>query len=159
MSRETPADALVESVLREMRELSADIDLMDQAVASLLDLNRTDTQCLEWLSRIGSATAGQLAEHIGLTPGAATTVIDRLERAGFVRRCHDHTDRRRVLVEPTPLATVRCPPMYRRLRRESRTLLEGYEVGDLQVVVDFLRRIRRVIGAHTAGLRAGSIDS
>jgi DNA-binding MarR family transcriptional regulator len=76
-------------------------DTMDAAVAELLGVNRTDVLCLDILARLGTVPAGRLAEESLLTTGAITAVIDRLERAGYVRRLPDPADRRRVLVETT----------------------------------------------------------
>jgi DNA-binding MarR family transcriptional regulator len=74
---------------------------MDAAVADLLGVNRTDVICLDILARLGTVTAGRLSEESRLTTGAITAVLDRLEKAGYVRRVADPTDRRRVLVETT----------------------------------------------------------
>ncbi len=76
-------------------------DTMDAAVAELLGVNRTDVLCLDILARLGTVTAGRLAEESRLTTGAITAVLDRLEGAGYVRRAADPSDRRRVLVETT----------------------------------------------------------
>jgi DNA-binding MarR family transcriptional regulator len=76
-------------------------DAMDAAVADWLGVNRTDVICLDILARLGTVPAGRLAEESRLTTGAVTAVLDRLERAGYVRRLADPNDRRRVLVETT----------------------------------------------------------
>jgi DNA-binding MarR family transcriptional regulator len=76
-------------------------DTMDAAVAALLGVNRTDVLCLDILARLGTVPAGRLAEESRLTSGAITAVLDRLEKAGYVRRVADPRDRRRVLVETT----------------------------------------------------------
>ena len=74
-------------------------DRYDQAVADAIGINRTDMRCLDVIQREGPVPAGRLADETGLTTGAITTVLDRLERAGFARRTRDPADRRRVLVE------------------------------------------------------------
>ena len=71
---------------------------------SVLGLNPTDVRCVDLLDQHGTMTAGALAELAGLSTGAVTFLLDRLERAGFVRRVRDLEDRRRVLVELVPLA-------------------------------------------------------
>ena len=76
-------------------------DTMDAAVAELLGVNRTDVLCLDILARLGRVPAGKLAEDSRLTTGAITAVLDRLEKAGYVRRLDDPADRRKVLVETT----------------------------------------------------------
>lgn len=74
-------------------------DMLDEAYARLLGVNRTDARCLDIIQRFGRVTAGQLAERSGLTTGAVTTLVDRLEMRGYVRRERDEKDRRRVFIE------------------------------------------------------------
>ena len=75
-----PGEDLVAQVGRELEELRRAGDQLDEAVALQFGLNRTDLRCLGILYRRGRVTAGELAEESGLTPGAITTVLDRLER-------------------------------------------------------------------------------
>ena len=90
-------------------------DIADQAVADYLGINRTDARCLDIIERLGGVTAGRLARESGLSTGAVTTVLDRLERAGYARRTSDPDDRRRVLVEMTPAAREANEELYRPL--------------------------------------------
>ena len=107
-------DALIRTLDREMRRISAQSVMFSQAVAERLDLNPTDLECLGIIGETGALTAGQLAELTGLTTGAITGVIDRLERAGYVRREQDASDRRRVIVQPVPeTAQERITPTLR----------------------------------------------
>ena len=76
--------------------------MFHQAIADRLGLNVTDHKCMDLLLINGPLSAGQLAEMTGLTTGAITAVIDRLEQAGFARREHDFRDRRRVTVQVIP---------------------------------------------------------
>src|SRR3954469_22481009 len=93
---------LFTELIDEVRTSQLATDRYDQAVADALGLNRTDMRCADVLDREGPVTAGRLAEATGLTSGAITTAIDRLERAGIARRRPDPGDRRRVLVEIEP---------------------------------------------------------
>ena len=79
---ETQHAQLVDEVGIELDELRRAGDQLDEAVALQFGLNRTDLRCLGILYRRGRVTAGELAEESGLTPGAITTVLDRLERGG-----------------------------------------------------------------------------
>lgn len=88
-------------LLDEVRRSQTATARFDRAVASKLGLNPTDMSCLDALSRAGALTAGQLATHTGLSSGAMTTAIDRLEQRGYVRRHRDTDDRRVVVIEPT----------------------------------------------------------
>src|SRR3954468_4449795 len=99
----TREDALVE-LTEELRLSGVTNDITDQVVADYLGLNRTDTRCLDIVERLDGVSAGRLATEAGLSTGAVTTVLDRLERAGYARWVQDPGDRRRVLVELTPSA-------------------------------------------------------
>jgi DNA-binding MarR family transcriptional regulator len=90
--------ALFGQLLAEVRRAQAATARFDRAVADMAGLNLTDMGCLDILGQDGPLTAGQLAERTGLSSGAMTTAIDRLESAGFVRRTRDAGDRRRVVV-------------------------------------------------------------
>jgi DNA-binding MarR family transcriptional regulator len=83
------------------RYLSAVI-LHGFASAEAAGLNATDFYALNILELAGAITSGELAEHTGLTTGATTRLIDRLERAGYVRRSADPADRRKVIVQAIP---------------------------------------------------------
>jgi DNA-binding MarR family transcriptional regulator len=77
-------------------------DLFDERVSEFLGINRTDGRCLDIIGRHGKVSAGQLSIEAGLTTGAVTAVIDRLEASGYVQRVRDPVDRRKVWVECTP---------------------------------------------------------
>src|ERR1700740_2764995 len=85
-----------------MRKSSAQGTLFAQAVADQAGISSSDMDCMDFLNMEGRMTAGRLAELTGLTNGAITGVIDRLEKAGFVRRERDETDRRKVFIAPVP---------------------------------------------------------
>ncbi len=80
--------------------MSTETIMFHQAVAGVLSLHITDHKCYDLISRFGAMPAGRLGELTGLTTGAVTGVIDRLEEAGYVRRTDDPKDRRRTIVEP-----------------------------------------------------------
>ena len=84
------------------RRLSTATIMFHQAIADRLGLNVTDHKCIDLLLLKGPQTAGELAAQTGLTTGAITAVIDRLEKAGFAHRQDDPRDRRRVIVEVIP---------------------------------------------------------
>jgi DNA-binding MarR family transcriptional regulator len=84
-----------------IRANQAATDLFDEAMSDFLGVNRTDGRCIDIIDRFGKVSAGQLAIESGLTTGAVTTVIDRLETAGYVQRVRDPVDRRKVWVEIT----------------------------------------------------------
>ena len=145
---------LVDEVGLELDELRRAGDQLDEAVALQFGLNRTDLRCLGILYRRGRVTAGELAEESGLTPGAITTVLDRLERGGYANRVPDPADRRRVLV----VSTVATREIGARIQGEvelaTRQLLEGREAAELTVIRDYLRGTRSVYEGQIAALTA-----
>src|SRR5436190_24339709 len=104
MSRELSRSALFSELLDETRAGQRATDLVDDAACRLMGINRTDGRCLDILEQRDRISAGELARDAGLTSGAITAVIDRLEGVGYARRLTDPGDRRRVLVEPTAKA-------------------------------------------------------
>ena len=98
-TRKVPADVL-EKFGQLNRELSTVMVLFHSRIAEQMGLSGTDHKCLELVLRAEEPiTAGRIAQLSGLSTGAVTGVIDRLEQRGFVRRVRDPHDRRKVLVE------------------------------------------------------------
>src|SRR5919204_2273684 len=93
-------DEMIQAINDKLRETSTETIMFHQAVADVLGLHITDHKCLDIIYRYGAMPAGRLAELTGLTTGAVTGIIDRLEKAGYVRRANDPKDRRRTIIEP-----------------------------------------------------------
>jgi DNA-binding MarR family transcriptional regulator len=142
------------AVAEELRLSGVTNGIADQAVADHLGLNRTDTRCLDIIERLDGVSAGRLAGESGLSTGAVTTVIDRLERAGYARRAHDPGDRRRVLVELTPEARRELEDLYAPLAEATLRRLEGYTTDEVSLVRDFLRDARRLSEDHADRVRS-----
>jgi DNA-binding MarR family transcriptional regulator len=87
-------------------------DRFEDAASEYFGVNRTAMRCMDVLERAGQLTAGEIARQTGLTSGAVTALLDRLERAGWVRRLRDDTDRRRILVELTDKARQGAAEVY-----------------------------------------------
>jgi DNA-binding MarR family transcriptional regulator len=114
-------------------------DLMDEAFAALLGINRTDGRCLDIVQRLGQITAGDLARYSGLTTGAVTTVIDRMEKAGYLRRVRDPSDRRKVLVELTEHANSLAEIVFGQIGQLSNDSMGRMEVAEMDLIARFLR--------------------
>lgn len=108
-------------------------------VADRVGLGLADLQAMYVLANHGAATSGELARRVNLTTGAASRMIDRLERAKFVRRVRDPRDRRRVLIEPLPEAVVRVSAFYENLNKRHRKDLSTLTEGELATLVRFLK--------------------
>jgi DNA-binding MarR family transcriptional regulator len=149
---ESREDVLSE-VAEELRLSAVTNDIADHVTADYLGLNRTDTRCLDIIERLDGVSAGRLASQAGLSTGAVTTVLDRLERAGYARRVHDPADRRRVLVELTPAARRELQELYAPLTEATMRQLEGYTTDEVNLVRDFMRDNRRLSEAHAERVR------
>jgi DNA-binding MarR family transcriptional regulator len=145
---------VLDEVIRAARASQSASDAVDEAVAELLGLNRTDMRFLDILDREGRLAAGELARSSGLTTGAVTAVLDRLERSGYARRVRDPDDRRRVLVEPTEQARRIGAELYGELGAAAVAALRRYSIAELTLIRDFLRLDRDLNEAHLARLKA-----
>jgi DNA-binding MarR family transcriptional regulator len=142
----------VQGVLLSLRALSAEMDRLDQVAAERYGLNRTDMRGLEIVSRQGPLAPTELARLLGFTTGGVTTVIDRLERAGYVRRRPDRSDRRRLLVEATPLTAARDIEVFADLVRATAESLADYSAADLALIHQFLETTREITTAHAIAI-------
>jgi DNA-binding MarR family transcriptional regulator len=145
---------LFEQLVYEVRRSQAATDRYDQAVADAIGLNRTDMRCLDVIQREGPVPAGRLADETGLTTGAITTVLDRLERAGFARRTRDPTDRRRVLVELAPEARDGAGDYYAEHMALGDRLYRRYSEEQLELLLEFTREGRELNEREAARLEA-----
>ncbi len=127
-----------------LRALSTESDRLDQAAADRYALNRTDMRALDILGRSGPRAPTALARLLGFTTGGVTTVLDRLEKAGYIRRRPDPGDRRRQVVETTQATAARDEEVFGDLIRGTRDILAGYTDDQLVVIRGFLDRVRQV---------------
>lgn len=144
---------LVDEVVHAVRAHQSATDALDEAASAYLGINRTDARCLDIIDRLGRITAGELATHTGLTGGAITTALDRLETAGYVRRVRDHSDRRRVLVEMTTTAQARANEIYGPIAEDGGRILDNYDDEQLKTIRDFMREGRNLLEQHAVRVR------
>ena len=126
----------------------------DDAAAELLGVNRTDLRCLGVVLERGPLSASDLATTVGLTRGAMTTALDRLERTGYVRRREDPADRRGVRVEATAAARKAVRDVWEPVGAAGLELLERYDDRELAALCRFFEAYVQVQSAHTARLRS-----
>jgi DNA-binding MarR family transcriptional regulator len=119
-------------------------DTMDQAAAEFLGVHRTDTRLLDVLQMAGRMSAGELAKAGHLSPGAVTAALDRLERAGYVRRVRDESDRRRVLVELTDRMQELTGQLYGPLAASGDALLRDLTEEHLTILRDVMQEAARL---------------
>src|SRR5215204_1177019 len=116
--RVRPRDRLLVALDEAIRKVGAQAVLISDLVATRVGINSTDLECLDLLQMAGPTTAGGMSERSGLTTGATTAMIDRLERAGFVRRRRDPGDRRVVVVEVLNHCGSHIAPLYQPIQEE-----------------------------------------
>jgi DNA-binding MarR family transcriptional regulator len=143
-----------DELIQEVRRSQEATQRFDEAVAEAAGVNLTDMRCLEVLGLEGPVTAGRLAEATGLTSGAMTTALDRLERHGYARRVRDTADRRRVLVEITPLAIDGAGRFYGEHMAHSERLYARYTKPQLELLLEFVREGRELNERTAATLEA-----
>lgn len=142
MSSESPRgrrEELFQALGNEIRASQNRTERFDGSVCDLLGINRSDNTALDLIDRAGSLAAGELARQLGLTTGAVTALIDRLEKLGYVRRVPDPNDRRRVLLELTDLSKRIGELIYGPVAQEFRQIARRYTVKDLEVILDFIQ--------------------
>ena len=86
MAAEKNKDISVYELMTATRKLTRSSLMLQYAIAEKMNLNPTDAECIDFLMEMGPSTAGDLAKVTRLTTGAITSVIDRLQKAGFVKR-------------------------------------------------------------------------
>jgi DNA-binding MarR family transcriptional regulator len=153
-----------------IRQYQRDIDAFDQAVADRLGLSRTDLRCLDLvleLTRAGTpATPRRLAEAAGLTPSTITSVLDRLERAGYVRRIREQANRRQVLLQLTARFAEVTEEIFGPVAAEGMAQLAQLADADVDTLIAFFshahdQRVKRaqVIREQTAMLAAATKET
>ncbi len=148
-------EALLEAFVREVRQLNGLSASFFRAAAARAGMNVTDLQVTDILDITGPTTAGQLAELMGLTTGAITGMIDRLEKASLVRRERDPNDGRRVIVTLAPGqdALRAAAPIFESIERSWDQIAAQYSDDELAFLLEFLKRSNSVSRDEIARLR------
>lgn len=155
MSRGPAKQRAIDELIEEFRASGSQENAFDTLAAARLGINRTDLDCVSIVQRRGGVTAGELAEEAGLTTGAVTGVIDRLERAGYARRVPDPSDRRRIKVEVTPEFYAAAEEIWAPMAREWEETLSRYTVAELDAFAGFLRASNEIGRRHAERIREG----
>ena len=134
-------------------------EMFDEAAAAHLEVNRTDLRCMDIIQRRGGASAGELAREAGLTTGAVTSVIDRLERAGYAARDADPQDRRRVLVRLTPKAMEAIGAIWGPETVEHMERMTSLSRAELEGLLAFMRSSNETQRRHLDRIRRETSSS
>lgn len=138
---------LIQALSHEGRQYSTAVVVFHHAVSRRLGLNAGDHKYADILMRAGPMTAGKLSELTGLTSGAITGIVDRLQRAGWVRRVADPADRRRVIVTPAhnPKRAREVQKIFGPLITAMGQLSDSYTETEMKLIQDFMARSRAIL--------------
>src|SRR5690349_10590700 len=131
---------LAERLMLALRRSSAAGVLHGQTIARRAGINSTDMECLDLILMSGPSTAGEIGRRTGLSSGAVTGLIDRLEKLGLVERIADPRDRRKVLVRVRDDKIGSLASQFAPLERRTHALLDRYSREELKLLLDFTER-------------------
>jgi DNA-binding MarR family transcriptional regulator len=158
LSRPKARAALQQQLEEAIRRSSAQGVLFGQTVANVAGISGSDLECLDFLNLEGRVTAGRLAEVTGLTTGAITGVVDRLEKAGLVRRERDEADRRKVFIVIVPEAAGKIGQLYVPMQQVMHRIWNGYSEEELRLLLRFARDSYKGVLEATEALK-GVLDT
>src|SRR5258706_823875 len=138
LSRPKARAALMQELEQAVRRSSGLGAIFSQTVADRAGISSSDLECLDFLNLEGRVTAGRLAEVTGLTTGAITGVVDRLEKAGLVRRERDESDRRKVFIATVPENVAKIGRFYEHMQRAVLNDWESYSDAELRLLLRFM---------------------
>jgi MarR family transcriptional regulator, organic hydroperoxide resistance regulator len=153
MSHEPDRASAIADLMRAGRENSRLSMVFRYAIADRLGLTVSDLECLDFLADAGPATAGQVAERTNLTTGAVTSMLRRLQQAGYVTAERDPADRRRVIVTLRPERVAELEQPYEQFAERARRLVEGYRVEELTLLVRHFEHMQAMYLAELHALR------
>lgn len=158
MSRARTRKELEHAVSSEVgRELGARSILFHQALANIAGVSVTDLKCLDYIDRVGDVTAGDLARLTGLTTGAITAALDRLEKAGLAKRERGDIDRRKVFIRLCDSSQMaKLAPFYQTLGEASSKMISRYTTSQLETIMDFCERSIEIMRTQTDAVRASA---
>ena len=136
------------------RRWSAQGAIFGQTVAKTVGISGSDLECLDFLNLEGRVTAGRLAEVMGLTTGAITGVVDRLEKAGLVRRERDPDDRRKVFIATAPESIAKVGRFYEHMQRGMVKLGQSHWDAELRLLLEFASKGYETMLAATEELKS-----
>ena len=142
------------AIKESLRDLGAQLSLLNHGVGARLDLRATDLECLDLITRYGPLSPSALARRAGLHPATMTGILDRLERGGRIDRGRDPADRRGVVVQAARGRGAEILRLYlvdSGMNTALDQICAEYDDQDLQLLADFLHRTADA--ARTAGER------
>jgi len=140
------------------RRMSTQTVFLHQAIAQSFGLNATDTKCVDLILShpVGSVTAGQLSAMSGLTTGAITHILDRLEKRQIIERVRDTRDRRRIFIRVNPQSLEPLMPQYEAIGKAFTDLVDQYSDEELQLICDYMEKASAVANQQLVNIAGGT---
>jgi DNA-binding MarR family transcriptional regulator len=148
---------LTRAIKESLRDLGAQLSLLNHSVGARLDLRATDLECLDLIARHGPLSPSALARLAGLHPATMTGILDRLERGGWIDRGRDPSDRRGVLIQAARGRGAEVLRLYlvdSGMNAAMDQICAGYDDEDLKLLADFLHRTATAARAGAGKLTA-----
>ena len=154
MHKKTCRRDLLNQIADLGRRISTQTVFLHQAIAQTVGLNATDTKCIDLILSHSerTMTAGELSDKTGLTTGAITHILDRLERRRFIKRVRDTQDRRKVLVRVRAESLQPLVPKYEEVGKAYMALAEEYSDDELAVICDYMDRASAISAEEVANV-------
>ena len=143
MTKSTKTD-LKKRALMAVRDYGVNLTLFRNAMSEWAGLNVTDMECLRLLFQKGVATPSELSRFTGLTSGATTAMLDRLEKAGLIERRPNPDDRRGALITPAKSSAEKAASWFTSARTAQDELISSYSESDLEIVADVFERFAKL---------------
>lgn len=135
---------LKKRALAAVREYGINLTLFRNAVSEWAGVNVTDMECLRLLFLKDVATPSELARHTGLTSGATTAMLDRLERAGLIERRPNPDDRRGTLIAATKDSAPKAASWFESARKAQDELISSYSEEELEIISDVFEKFTKL---------------
>jgi DNA-binding MarR family transcriptional regulator len=143
MTDSTKTD-LTNRALNAVRDYGVQLTLFRNAMSEWVGINATDMECLRLLFLRGISTPSELARHTGLTSGATTAMLDRLEKAGFIERRPNPEDRRGTLIVPAKSGAEKAASWFESARKAQNELISSYPEKELEIIADVFERFTKL---------------
>lgn len=143
MPKSTKTDLKIRALMA-VRDYGVNLTHFRNAMDAWAGLNATDMECLRLLSQKGTATPTELAKHTGLTSGATTAMLDRLEKAGLIERQPNPNDRRGTLIAPEKSSSAKMAAWFESARKAQDELMSTYSESELEIIADVFERFAKL---------------
>ena len=143
MPKPTKTDLKIRALMA-VRDYGVNLTHFRNAMSEWAGLNATDMECLRLLFQKGTATPTELAKHTGLTSGATTAMLDRLEKAGLIERRPNPNDRRGTLIAPEKSSAEKMAAWFESARKAQDELMSTYSESELEIIADVFERFAKL---------------